>query len=174
MRVLLLATSITATLAVSCEGAVTQEDPPSPGSGTSADSSPPNAAPSAVTGYVSFTEAVQTAGFYVRHGGRTDLPGNRAVTGRWLFIDGERVSVFEFPTEAALDRARAAITRQGRLPIGAVALAPPKVQGSGRVFVEWLDPHFFSSGRLIAVYQGREQRTLQVLELVLGPQFAGL
>jgi hypothetical protein len=40
--------------------------------------------------------------------------------------------------------------------------------------IEWLaPPHFFGAGRVLVLYLGSDQRVLDLLTAVLGPQFAG-
>lgn len=44
----------------------------------------------------------------------------------------------------------------------------------GSTVVEWVaTQHFYSAGTLLVLYVGDEQRTLDALERLLGPPFAG-
>ena len=44
----------------------------------------------------------------------------------------------------------------------------------GTSMVSWMDaPHFYKTGRIIALYVGSDQTILDLLEKVMGPQFAG-
>ncbi len=87
------------------------------------------------------------------------------VPAQTVLIDGVQVSTYEYPTEATLDEERAAISRDGySLP----------TKTGGLAMVEWVvPPHFYSGGKLLVLYVGDKQRTLEALDLLLGPQFAG-
>jgi hypothetical protein len=40
--------------------------------------------------------------------------------------------------------------------------------------VSWMDtPHFYKTGKIIVLYVGSDTTVLELLEGVLGPQFAG-
>ena len=44
----------------------------------------------------------------------------------------------------------------------------------GSTVVEWVaTPHFYSAGTLLVLYVGDERRTLDALQRLLGPPFAG-
>jgi hypothetical protein len=72
---------------------------------------------------------------------------------------GVSASVYEFPTEKALDRARSSVTNDGN------------AIGDTEIF--WDAPHFYGQGRLLVLYFGNEQSTLDALTDLLGPPFAG-
>ena len=75
-------------------------------------------------------------------------------------FDGQ-VWAFEFPTTAAAEDVVRHTSADGH------------EFASAQVF--WIsDPHLFRSDRLIVLYVGRSRAILDVLEQVLGPQFAGL
>ena len=104
MKALFIMTSITVTLAAWCTGTVTLDDPPPPGSGTLPPAGPGPSPLETVTDRASFTEALRAAGFDVRDGERTTRPGLPA--GQEVIIDGVAVSVVEYATATAGDRAR--------------------------------------------------------------------
>jgi hypothetical protein len=53
-------------------------------------------------------------------------------------------------------------------------MAIPFRRGLVGAMVEWVaPPHFYSGGKLLVLYVGDKQRTLEALDLLLGPQFAG-
>jgi hypothetical protein len=110
-------------------------------------------------------ERLKAAGFRARLGRRTKAD-EIFRAGREVFIDEVKVSAFEYPSENAVASFVAA-TR----PRGDIILSPT----GELVVVQWGDhPHWFDEGRLVVLYVGDKQRTLEALELVLGPQFAGL
>jgi hypothetical protein len=44
----------------------------------------------------------------------------------------------------------------------------------GTSMVTWIDsPHFYKTGHIIVLYVGNDAATLELLEQVIGPQFAG-
>jgi hypothetical protein len=121
-----------------------------------------------VTDYTSFIEALETAGFDIRQGDRTGGDGPFSLTepGRSVYIDGVRVATYAYPSEEALDRFRSGVTDHGYgVPVG---------EAPGVAHVDWVDPpHFYAAGTLLVLYVGEEQHTLEALDLLIGPQFAG-
>jgi hypothetical protein len=104
------------------------------------------------------------AGFSVREGDRT---GSElfSVPGQTVFIDGVRVSTYEYPSAATLDEERSGISRDG--------YSVPMETG-GVAMVEWVaPPHFYAGGKLLVLYVGSRQRLIEALDLLLGSQFAG-
>ncbi|HKZ45013.1 MAG TPA: hypothetical protein VJZ78_08265 [Anaerolineales bacterium] len=82
------------------------------------------------------------------------------VAGQIIKVNGMDVQVFEYETAEALEADVAQISPDG----GSV----------GTSMVGWIaTPHFYKSGRLIALYVGDDQATLDLLEGALGAQFAG-
>jgi hypothetical protein len=50
----------------------------------------------------------------------------------------------------------------------------PEGGSIGTSMVTWINtPHFYKTGRIIALYVGSDQTILSLLEKVLAPQFAG-
>lgn len=83
-----------------------------------------------------------------------------AVRGRQLVVGGQEVQLFEFKTNAGAQTAAKRISPDGS-PIGTT-------------MVTWVaPPHFFKSGRLIALYTGSDSNVISLLENALGRQFAG-
>jgi len=158
-----LITVVLVVLVASCTG--TPEEA-SPSQTTSISPSPETPSAQRVTDYASFTQALEAAGFGVRPGDRTGLPLSLlAVPGQQVWIDGKQASVFEYPTEKALDKVRSAIRPRGdEVPTA----------GGGTAIINWEDPpRFYGAGKLLVLYFGDKQRTLSALKLLLGPQFAG-
>ena len=83
--------------------------------------------------------------------------GVRAV--RYL-VNGESLQIFEHATEAEATAAAARISRDGTT--------------IGTAHVDWISaPHFYRSGRVIALYVGTQTSMLDLLRRVLGTQIAG-
>lgn len=75
-------------------------------------------------------------------------------------VEGDDLQLFEYAGEQAATDEAARVSRDG----GTV----------GTTSMSWLaPPHFFRSGRVIAIYLGTNQSVLQALTSELGPQFAG-
>ena len=153
-------------LVSSCTGAKESSSPATPAGSSSGTA--PSVTPSdqAVIDYASFTDGLEAAGFTVRSGGRTrGLPLSLlAVPGQRVSIDGVSVSVFEYPTEKALLKVRSAIRPRGD--------EIPTADG-GTAIIDWDPPHFYGAGKLLVLYFGDKQPTIDALNLLLGPQFAG-
>lgn len=83
------------------------------------------------------------------------------VPGRLIRVRGESVWAFEYPTLAAAGTD--------------AALVYPDGSGIGTtVHIGWINtPHFYRRDYLIVLYVGVDRETMNGLERVLGPQFAG-
>jgi hypothetical protein len=76
-------------------------------------------------------------------------------------VEDDHVWAFEYPTTAEAEAVERDTSASGHRFAGAQ--------------VSWVsDPHIFRFDRLIVLYVGRSRPILDVLERVLGPQFAGL
>lgn len=83
-----------------------------------------------------------------------------SVEGQIIRINGMDVQVFEYESPEAMENEAAQVAPDG----GSV----------GNSMVSWIDsPHFFKAGRILVLYVGSDQTVLDLLEKVLGPQFAG-
>ena len=80
--------------------------------------------------------------------------------GNILKVNGADVQVFEYESADAMENESSQVAPDG----GSI----------GTSMVSWMDaPHFHKTGRIIALYVGSDQTILDVLEMVIGPQFAG-
>jgi hypothetical protein len=80
--------------------------------------------------------------------------------GQVVSINGQDVQVFEFPGEQEVNAAVQSISQDG--------------SSIGTSMVTWVAaPHFYKGGRLIVLYVGEDGAVIEVLDQVLGPQFAG-
>jgi len=80
--------------------------------------------------------------------------------GQVVSINGQDVQVFEFPGEEEVNAAVQSISQDG--------------SSIGTTMVTWVAaPHFYRAGRLIVLYVGEDGGVIEVLDQVLGPQFAG-
>lgn len=102
---------------------------------------------------------LQAQGAMVETGGDLTQPFF-SVDGQLLRVNGQDVQVFEYPDVAAARSEAAQVLSDGSV--------------IGTTMVDWVaPPHFYRSGRLILIYVGEDSTTLQLLEQVLGEQFAG-
>lgn len=115
--------------------------------------------PAAVTDVDSLMEALRVAGATVEPGDKVEQ-AFFSVTGQIIKVNGADVQVFVYDTVEAMETDVSQIAEDG----GSI----------GTNMVMWMDaPHFYNSGRLLALYVGQDQAVIDLLEGVLGPQFAG-
>lgn len=112
-----------------------------------------------VTDYVSLFDNLRAAGASVAPAGDISQPFF-SVTGNAITVDGENVQVFEYAdTEQAEAQA---------------ALVSPDGSSIGTTMASWIaPPHFYQAGKIIVLYVGDDTTLINVLESVMGPQFAG-
>jgi hypothetical protein len=80
--------------------------------------------------------------------------------GSILKVNGADVQVFEYESAEAMEKEASQVAPDG----GSI----------GTSMVSWMDaPHFYKTGRIIALYVGSDQTILDLLEKVMGLQFAG-
>ena len=80
--------------------------------------------------------------------------------GSILKVNGADVQVFEYESIEAMQEEASQVAPDG----GSI----------GTSMVSWMDtPHFYQAGRIIVLYVGSDETILDLLEKVLGPQFAG-
>ena len=80
--------------------------------------------------------------------------------GHIIKVNGADVQVFEYESADAMENEASQVAPDG----GSI----------GTSMVSWMDaPHFYKTGRIIALYVGSDQTILDLLNMVLGAQFAG-
>jgi len=80
--------------------------------------------------------------------------------GHIIKVNGADVQVFEYESAEAMENEASQVAPDG----GSI----------GTSMVSWMDaPHFYKTGRIIALYVGGDQTILDLLNMVLGAQFAG-
>lgn len=80
--------------------------------------------------------------------------------GNIIRVNGEDIQVFEYEDAEAMEREAAQVAPDG----GSV----------GTSMMMWVDaPHFYKAGRIIVLYVGSYAPVLDLLDNVMGPQFAG-
>ncbi len=112
-----------------------------------------------VTDYVSLFDNLRAAGATVEPAGDISQPFF-SVKGNAITVNGENVQVFEYADAATADTE--------------AALVSPDGSSVGTTMISWVAaPHFYKTGRLIVLYVGDDTAVINVLEDVLGAQFAG-
>ena len=114
---------------------------------------------SSVNDKAGLVQALEAAGAKVESGTRVEQ-AFFSVPGEILKVNGADVQVFEYDSEEAMGTEASQVSQDG----GSI----------GTSMVTWMEaPHFFRSGRLLVLYVGEEAAILDLLESVLGEQFAG-
>ncbi len=112
-----------------------------------------------VTDYISLIDNLRQAGATVEPAGELTQPFF-SVNGRVIVVNSGDVQVFEY-ADAATAEAEA-------------ALVSPDGSSIGTSMVSWVaSPHFYRVEKLIVLYVGGSEIVTDVLESVLGKQFAG-
>jgi hypothetical protein len=89
-------------------------------------------------------------------------------TPQHLLVNGQDVWIYEYPAPALAEVDASGISADGstfHTGIGPF--------GSAAVVDYVAPPHFYKTGRVIALYVGRDTGTLRLLRQVFGPPFAG-
>ncbi len=77
-----------------------------------------------------------------------------------ITVNGSNVQVFEYATADEAD--------------AEAALVSPDGSSIGTTMASWVaPPHFYKAEKLIVLYVGESEAIIDILESVLGPQFAG-
>jgi hypothetical protein len=80
--------------------------------------------------------------------------------GQIISVNGADIQVFEYDSAEAME--------------SEAALVAPDGGSIGTSMMMWMDaPHFYSTGRIIVLFVGNDSAILDLLEQVIGPQFAG-
>ena len=83
-----------------------------------------------------------------------------SVTAKTAIINGEDLQVFEYLSEKTVDEEAATVSPSGST--------------IGTNMISWMmPPHFYKSGKMIVIYLGSNKDIMNLLEDILGPQFAG-
>ncbi len=126
--------------------------------GTSATPSP-SSAPVTIQDQASLINALQAAGATVETG---DSITQEFFTpeGQTVKVNGADLQVFEYESAEAMEKEASQVAPDG----GSI----------GTSMVTWMaPPHFYKAGRIIALYVGDDKPLLDLLNKVIGSQFAG-
>ena len=112
-----------------------------------------------VTEMTSLVDALRAEGATVESSEPVEQPFF-SVGGEILKVNGADVQIFEYETPEAMEADAAKVAPDG----GSI----------GTSMVSWMEPpHFYKAGRIIVLYVGQDKAVLDLLESVLGHQFAG-
>lgn len=105
--------------------------------------------------YSQLVRAIQTWGLNPKEVGSIQQPYFKDADGHVFNVNNQQVQVFNFKDAAAQKQAAQQITEQGK-----------KIASTPMVWSD--DPHFWASGRMIVLYVGKDQNTIQMLTSLLG------
>ena len=112
-----------------------------------------------IGGHVEFVDTLRAAGASVEPVGPVTQPFFTP-EGYILKVNGADVQDFEYESDQAMESEASRVAPDG--------------SSIGTSMVSWMDtPHFYKAGRIIVLYVGNDAAVLELLEQVLGPQFAG-
>ena len=115
--------------------------------------------PAAVQDQASLVAALEAGGAVVEVGEPISQPFF-SVEGSIIKVNGADVQVFEFENADEMELASSQIAPDGG--------------SDATTMITWIDtPHFYKSGRIVALYIGSDEAVLSLLEKALGAQFAG-
>ena len=153
------------------EPPATQQDPSAP---ATTDSNPPTTPivshGGPVTDYVSLVDSLRAAGATVDPAGPEVFLDYFAPQGQLLTVNGESVSTFEFGSAEEVDAAAEGVSADGSHIVGPIMADGTAISTA----VDWtVPPHFYKVGRLIVIYVGSDSGVINILQEIMGPQFAG-
>ncbi len=129
------------------------------GVGCAKEESPPVSHGGPVKDYISLVDNLRAAGATVEPAGDVEQPFF-SVKGQVIKVNGQDIQVFEYADDIAADTEAALVSPDG----GSIGTTMPF----------WVaPPHFYKAGRIIVLYIGENGAVIDVLESVLGVQFAG-
>ena len=112
-----------------------------------------------VTGYVSLVDNLRAAGATVDPAGTISQPFF-VPEGQLLTVNGEDIQAFEFASMVEADAIAETVSADG--------------SSVGTSMIFWVaPPHFYKAGRLIVVYVGSDSGVINILQEIMGSQFAG-
>lgn len=128
------------------------------GGGPAASASNASPEPAKVQDQESLVTALEEAGATVEIGEPLSQPF-LSVEGNIIKVNGADVQVFEYESVDEMELESSQIAPDG--------------SSNATTVITWIDtPHFYRSGRLIALYVGSDEAILSILENALGAPFA--
>jgi hypothetical protein len=122
-----------------------------------------------VTDYLSFIDNLLWNGASVKIIGNEAFQGIQSIfsgTGKRIELNNENISILDYEDETIAAKEAKFISTDG--------FRFESENGREIVNISWIaPPHFYQSGSIIVLYVGKEQETLDLLRILLGPPFAG-
>jgi hypothetical protein len=113
-----------------------------------------------VTDYASLVSSIRSIGVLVEPQETLDDSPFSTPT-RVISVGGATVQVFEFANESSAVAASKTVSKDGT--------------EIGTSIIRWIDtPHFYTQGNIIVLYVGQNPEVLNLLDSLLGTQFAGM
>jgi hypothetical protein len=129
------------------------------GGAPSANASNASPEPAAVVDQAGLLTALEAAGATIATGEPISQPFF-SVEGNIIKVNGADVQVFEYNTPEEMELESSQIAPDG--------------SSTATTMITWMDtPHFYKTGRIIALYVGSDETILNLLKSAFGPQFAG-
>ncbi|QLH09535.1 hypothetical protein [Candidatus Nitrosotenuis sp. DW1] len=115
-----------------------------------------------VIDYASLVEAIKSRGILVEHVEEIAAESSSfSVPTQVISVGGADVQVFEFQSESDAQASSLTVSEDGT--------------EIGTSIIRWIDtPHFYTKGKLIVLYVGQNPEMTNLLESLLGTQFAGM
>jgi len=153
------------------EAQAAQQDPSAPATtGSNPPITPIVSHGGPVRDYVSLVDTLRASGAAVAPAGTDAFADYFAPLGQLLKVNGERVSTFGFDTSEDADAAAQGISADGSHIAGPVMADGTSISTA----VDWtVPPHFYKAGKLIVLYAGCDEDVIDLLEVTMGPRFAG-
>ncbi len=127
----------------------------------------------AVTDYASLVRSLNKSEATVEARGNTEeptLPEVFSGRSKRTDVDGEAVNVWEYPDEVTAAREAGFVKYDG------FDLRRPEEPGRKAYYAhyDWIAPsHWYQAGRIIVLYVGNKWATIDLLESLVGPRYAG-
>ena len=156
---------------LSAEAPEAQQDPSAPATTVSNQPTTPIVSHGGpVRDHVSLVDTLRAAGATVDPAGTDAFADYVAPQGQLLTVNGERVSTFEFGSTEEANAAAEGVSADGSHIAGPVTADGTSISTA----VDWIiPPHFYKAGKLIVLYVGCDEDVIDLLEVTMGPQFAG-
>jgi len=119
----------------------------------------PTPEPLVIADQTSLLKALQAAGATVE-GGDSVIQDFFSPEGSLVQANGVDIQVFEYESPEVMEQEASQVAPDG--------------SSVGTSMMMWVDaPHFYKTGRIITLYLGKDENTLNLLRQVIGDQFAG-
>ena len=124
--------------------------------------------PKPVTNYSTLLRYLRDSGASIVEKGEISV-GFFDIEGRRVAVNESNIEVYEYANAEAMEAEASCVSPEG------CSFRKGKGNIAEVCFVDWIaPPHFYKAGRIIAFYCGDNDSIINLLENVLGTQFAGM